>query len=158
MVEDDHEGPTWDTTKAVAVIEDAARRAKRQGRISEAVSQAVGQGGDITEARLPLKVVIGLVLWVVSQALAGATLYYQLSGDIRSLQESQPQEGDLVSMAEVQAIRVELSSLKESLHRIESSVQAPPTNLDHLRAIGDLRGDVRLLEQRVDFLERRRRP
>lgn len=157
MVEDDHEEPTWDTTEAVAVIEDAARRAKRQGRISEAVSQAVG-AGDITEARLPLKVVIGLVLWVVSQALAGATLYYQLSGDIRSLQESQPQEGDLVSMAEVQAIRVELSSLKESLHRIESSVQAPPTNLDHLRAIGELRGDVRLLEQRVGFLERRRRP
>ena len=157
MGEDDHEEPTWDTTEAVAVIEDAARRAKRQGRISEAVSQAVG-AGDITEARLPLKVVIGLVLWVVSQALAGATLYYQLSGDIRSLQESQPQEGDLVSMAEVQAIRVELSSLKESLHRIESSVQAPPTNLDHLRAIGELRGDVRLLEQRVGFLERRRRP
>ena len=157
MVEDDHEEPTWDTTEAVAVIEDAARRAKRQGRISEAVSQAVG-AGDITEARLPLKVVIGLVLWVVSQALAGATLYYQLSGDIRSLQESQPQEGDLVSMAEGQAIRVELSSLKESLHRIESSVQAPPTNLDHLRAIGELRGDVRLLEQRVGFLERRRRP
>ena len=155
MGEDD-EGPKWDTTTAVAVIEDAARRAKRQDRISEAVSQAVGQ--DITEARLPLKVVIGLVLWVVSQALAGATLYYQLSGDIRSLQESQPQEGDLVSMAEVQAIRVELSSLKESLHRIESSVQAPPTNLDHLRAIGELRGDVRLLEQRVGFLERRRRP
>ena len=157
MVEDDHEEPTWDTTEAVAVIEDAARRAKRQGRISEAVSQAVG-AGDITVPRLPLKVVIGLVLWVVSQALAGATLYYQLSGDIRSLQESQPQEGDLVSMAEVQAIRVELSSLKESLHRIESSVQAPPTNLDHLRAIGELRGDVRLLEQRVGFLERRRRP
>ena len=157
MAEDDHEEPTWDTTEAVAVIEDAARRAKRQGRISEAVSQAVG-AGDITEARLPLKVVIGLVLWVVSQALAGATLYYQLSGDIRSLQESQPQAGDLVSMAEIQAIRVELSSLKESLHRIESSVQAPPTNLDHLRAIGELRGDVRLLEQRVGFLERRRRP
>ena len=157
MVEDDHEEPTWDTTEAVAVIEDAARRAKRQGRISEAVSQAVG-AGDITEARLPLKVVIGLVLWVVSQALAGATLYYQLSGDIRSLQESQPQVEDLVSMAEIQAVRVELSSLKESLHRIESSVQAPPTNLDHLRAIGELRGDVRLLEQRVDFLERRRRP
>ena len=155
MGEDD-ERPKWDTTTAVAVIEDAARRAKRQDRISEAVSQAVGQ--DITEARLPLKVVVGLVLWVVSQALAGATLYYQLSGDIRSLQEGQPQVGDLVSMAEIQAIRVELSSLKESLHRIESSVQAPPTNLDHLRAIGDLRGDVRLLEQRVGFLERRRRP
>jgi len=70
MVEDDHEEPTWDTTEAVAVIEDAARRAKRQGRISEAVSQAVG-AGDITEARLPLKVVIGLVLWVVSQARRG---------------------------------------------------------------------------------------
>jgi len=157
MVEDDHEEPTWDTTEAVAVIEDAARRAKRQGRLSDAVSHAVAQG-DITEARLPLKVVIGLVLWVVSQALAGATLYYQLSGDIRSLQESQPQAGDLVSMAEIQAIRVELSSLQDSLDRVESSVQAPPTNLDHLRAIGELRGDVRLLEQRVDFLERRRRP
>ena len=157
MAEDDHEEPTWDTTEAVAVIEDAARRAKRQGRLSDAVSHAVAQG-DITEARLPLKVVIGLVLWVVSQALAGATLYYQLSGDIRSLQESQPQAGDLVSMAEIQAIRVELSSLQDSLDRVESSVQAPPTNLDHLRAIGELRGDVRLLEQRVDFLERRRRP
>ena len=155
MAEDDHEEPTWDTTEAVAVIEDAARRAKRQGRISEAVSQAVG-AGDITEARLPLKVVIGLVLWVVSQALAGATLYYQLSGDIRSLQEGQPQAEDLVSMAEIQAVRVELSSLQDSLDRVESSVQAPPTNLDHLRAIGELRGDVRLLEQRVGFLERRR--
>ena len=156
MAEDDHEEPTWDTTEAVAVIEDAARRAKRQGRLSDAVSQAVGH--DITEARLPLKVVIGLVLWVVSQALAGATLYYQLSGDIRSLQEGQPQVEDLVSMAEIQAIRVELSSLQDSLDRVESSVQAPPTNLDHLRAIGELRGDVRLLEQRVGFLERRRRP
>ena len=153
MGEDD-EGPKWDTTTAVAVIEDAARRAKRQDRISEAVSQAVGQ--DITEARLPLKVVIGLVLWVVSQALAGATLYYQLSGDIRSLQEGQPQVEDLVSMAEIQSVRAELVSLKESLHRVESSAQAPPTNLDHLRAIGELRGDVRLLEQRIEFLERRR--
>jgi len=157
VAEDDHEEPTWDTTEAVAVIEDAARRAKRQGRISEAVSQAVG-AGDITEARLPLKVVIGLVLWVVSQALAGATLYYQLSGDVRSLQESQPQAEDLVSLAEIQAVRAELASLKESLRRVESSSQAPPTNLDHLRAIGELRGDVRLLEQRVGFLERRRRP
>jgi len=61
-------------------------------------------------------------------------------------------------MAEIQAIRVELSSLQDSLDRVESSVQAPPTNLDHLRAIGELRGDVRLLEQRVGFLERRRRP
>lgn len=155
MAEDD-EGPQWDTTTAVAVIEDAARRAKRQDRISEAVSQAVGQGGDITEAKLPLKVVIGLVLWVVSQALAGATLYYRLSGDIRSLQESQPQAEDLVSLAEIQAVRAELTSLKESLHRVESSAQAPPTNLDHLRAIGELRGDVRLLEQRIEFLERRR--
>ena len=155
MAEDDHEEPTWDTTEAVAVIEDAARRAKRQGRLSDAVSHAVAQG-DITEARLPLKVVIGLVLWVVSQALAGATLYYQLSGDIRSLQEGQPQVGDLVSMAEIQAVRAELTSLKESLHRVESSSQAPPTNLDHLRAIGELRGDVRLLEQRIEFLERRR--
>ncbi len=155
MAEDDHEEPTWDTTEAVAVIEDAARRAKRQGRLSDAVSHAVAQG-DITEARLPLKVVIGLVLWVVSQALAGATLYYQLSGDIRSLQEGQPQVEDLVSMAEIQAVRAELTSLKESLHRVESSSQAPPTNLDHLRAIGELRGDVRLLEQRIEFLERRR--
>jgi hypothetical protein len=155
VAEDDHEEPTWDTTEAVAVIEDAARRAKRQGRLSDAVSHAVAQG-DITEARLPLKVVIGLVLWVVSQALAGATLYYQLSGDIRSLQEGQPQAEDLVSMAEIQAVRVELSSLQDSLDRVESSVQAPPTNLDHLRAIGELRGDVRLLEQRVGFLERRR--
>ena len=155
MAEDDHEEPTWDTTEAVAVIEDAARRAKRQGRLSDAVSHAVAQG-DITEARLPLKVVVGLVLWVVSQALAGATLYYQLSGDIRSLQEGQPQVGDLVSMAEIQAVRAELTSLKESLHRVESSSQAPPTNLDHLRAIGELRGDVRLLEQRIEFLERRR--
>tara|TARA_R100001530_G_scaffold81571_1_gene56910 strand:+ start:991 stop:1458 length:468 start_codon:yes stop_codon:yes gene_type:complete len=155
VAEDDHEEPTWDTTEAVAVIEDAARRAKRQGRLSDAVSHAVAQG-DITEARLPLKVVIGLVLWVVSQALAGATLYYQLSGDIRSLQEGQPQVGDLVSMAEIQAVRAELTSLKESLHRVESSSQAPPTNLDHLRAIGELRGDVRLLEQRIEFLERRR--
>jgi len=153
-VGEDDEGPKWDTTTAVAVIEDAARRAKRQDRISEAVSQAVGQ--DITEARLPLKVVIGLVLWVVSQALAGATLYYQLSGDIRSLQEGQPQVEDLVSMAEIQSVRAELVSLKESLHRVESSAQAPPTNLDHLRAIGELRGDVRLLEQRIEFLERRR--
>jgi hypothetical protein len=155
VAEDDHEEPTWDTTEAVAVIEDAARRSRRQDRISEAVSQAVGQG-DITEAKLPIKVVIGLVLWVVSQALAGATLYYQLSGDIRSLQEGQPQVEDLVSMAEIQAIRVELSALKDSLHRVESSVQAPPTNLDHLRAIGDLRSDIRLLDQRVEFLERRR--
>jgi len=155
VAEDDHEEPTWDTTEAVAVIEDAARRAKRQGRLSDAVSHAVAQG-DITEARLPLKVVIGLVLWVVSQALAGATLYYQLSGDIRSLQEGQPQVEDLVSMAEIQAVRAELTSLKESLHRVESSSQAPPTNLDHLRAIGELRGDVRLLEQRIEFLERRR--
>ncbi|MAH51296.1 hypothetical protein CMI37_36100 [Candidatus Pacearchaeota archaeon] len=155
MAEDDHEEPTWDTTEAVAVIEDAARRARRQDRISEAVSQAVGQG-DITEAKLPIKVVIGLVLWVVSQALAGATLYYQLSGDIRSLQEGQPHIEDLVSMAEIQAIRVELLALKDSLHRVESSVQAPPTNLDHLRAIGDLRSDIRLLDQRVEFLERRR--
>ena len=138
------------------MIEDAARRAKRQDRISEAVSQAVGQGGDITEAKLPLKVVIGLVLWVVSQALAGATLYYRLSGDIRSLQESQPQAEDLVSVDEMQALRAEVPSLKESLHRGESSAQAPPTNLDHLRAIGELRGDVRLLEQRIEFLERRR--
>tara|TARA_Y100001938_G_scaffold128504_1_gene182321 strand:+ start:285 stop:764 length:480 start_codon:yes stop_codon:yes gene_type:complete len=154
---EDEEG--WGTTEAIAVIADAAKQRSRKDRIQDAVQQAVGssvhQQQDITESRLPIRVVIGLVVWAVSQALAVSTLYYQLSGDIRSLQEGQEDRDEYASMTEVQAIRLEINSVKEGVARVEASVQAPPTNLDHLRAIGDLKSDIRLLEQRVAFLEKR---
>ena len=52
------EGPQWGTTKTIATVRDA-------------VEQALAKDGkqDITEAKLPVKAVIGLCLFLLTQAL-----------------------------------------------------------------------------------------
>lgn len=136
-------GPDWGTTKAISVMKDAMAQAMAE------------ESGDITEAKLPLKLVVTICLFLLAQTLTAAGAYYNLVADIRSLQEAQVGLEDLVPLSEIQVIRSEIENLRDNLSRLEAEVDQPPTNLDHLRAIGEIRSDIRLVEQRIKFLERK---
>jgi hypothetical protein len=51
---------------------------------------------------------------------------------------------------------MEMANIKESVKGVEKDMESPPTNMDHMRVIGDIRIDLRVLEQRVSALEGRR--
>ena len=75
--------------------------------------------------------------------------------DYRSLQEAQ---GDLDTLAEesdLQAVRARLDGLQEAVAEIETDMKSPPTSMDHMRVIGEIKADLRLLDQRLDWLEKR---
>lgn len=139
------EGPQWGTTKTIATVRDA-------------VEQALAKDGkqDITEAKLPVKAVIGLCLFLLTQALTMAGLYHELRSDVRSLQEAQEDLDALAAASDLEALRARLSGLQDTLAGLETDMKQPPTNLDHLRVIGDIKADLRLLEQRVQWLEKQR--
>jgi peptidoglycan hydrolase CwlO-like protein len=109
----------------------------------------------VVEAKLPLKLVLSLSLFLVTQSVALAGVYYGLRGDIRSLQEAQSDLQSLAASSDLEAVRVRLSDLQESIESLEAEMKQPPTNLDHLRVVGEIKADVRLLEQRVKWLEKR---
>ena len=136
------EGPSWGTTKTIATVRDA-------------VEQALAKD-DITEAKLPLKAVIGLCLFLLTQALTVAGLYHELRSDVRSLQEAQDDLDQLAAESDLVALRARLAGLQDTLAGLEVDMKQPPTNLDHLRVIGDIKADLRLLEQRVQWLEKQR--
>lgn len=136
-------GPEWGTTKAISVMKDAMAQAMAE------------DSGDITETKLPLRMVITILLFLLAQTLTAAGLYYNVVADIRSLQEAQVGLDSLAPLSEIQAIRSEIGNLSDNLSRLESEVDQPPTNLDHLRAIGDIKSDIRLVEQRIEFLEKK---
>ena len=135
-------GPAWGTTKTIATVRDA-------------VEQALAKD-DIAEAKLPLKAVIGLCLFLLTQALTVAGLYHELRSDVRSLQEAQDDLDQLAAESDLVALRARLVGLQDTLAGLETEMKQPPTNLDHLRVIGDIKADLRLLEQRVQWLEKQR--
>lgn len=136
------EGPQWGTTKTIATVRDA-------------VEQALAKD-DIAEAKLPLKAVVGLCLFLLTQTLTVAGLYHDLRSDVRSLKEAQEDFDQLAAESDLDALRARLAGLQDTLAGLELEMKQPPTNLDHLRVIGDIKADLRLLEQRVQWLEKQK--
>ena len=122
--------------------------------VRDAVEQALAKD-DLTEARLPVKAVIALCLFLLTQALTVAGIYYDLRSDVRSLQEAQGDLDALAAESDLEALRARLADLQGTITALEVEMKQPPTNLDHLRVIGDIKADLRLLEQRVAWLEDR---
>ena len=136
--------PQWSTTKTIATVKEA---------MMEGLAER--EAADVQEAKLPLRVVIGLCVFLITQALTVAGLYYDIRSDVRSLQEAQ---GDLDALAEesdLQVVRARLDGLQEALTEIEADMKSPPTSMDHMRVIGEIKADLRLLDQRLDWLEKR---
>lgn len=139
------EGPSWGTTKTIATVRDA---------VEQALAKDSGQ--ELEEARLPLRAVIALCLFLLTQGLTLAGLYYDTRADIRSLQEAQEDLDALAAESDLEALRDRIGGLQDALAGLEVEMKQPPTNLDHLRVIGDIKADLRLLEQRVQWLEKQR--
>jgi|TARA_R110000824_G_scaffold172229_1_gene349995 hypothetical protein len=136
--------PQWSTTKTIATVKEAMMEGLAERDASE-----------VQEAKLPLKVVVGLCVFLITQALTVAGLYHDIQSDVRSLQEAQ---GDLDTLAEesdLEAVRARLDGLQETLTEIEADMKSPPTSMDHMRVIGEIKADLRLLDQRLDWLEKR---
>ena len=102
---------------------------------------------DITQAKLPVKVVIGLVLYAVGQVLTLAGVYYDLRADVRSLQEA-------TDSPDITEVRLRVEQMDRDLQRIESQNRESPTAMDNMRRVGELNADVRELKARVRSLER----
>ena len=120
-------------------------------QIVQAVRKAVTDPlPDITEATLPVKVVAGLVCFVVAQCLTVAGVYYDLREKVNTIQD----EAGAVAMVEMTEIKLKLSHLERDAKRIEKSMIESPTALDNMRRVGDLNADVRELKARVAALER----
>lgn len=132
----------WGTTKQIDVIKDA---------VAEALAEDDDDSSDITEARLPLKAVIALVLYAITQALTLAGVYYNLRADVRSLQESAASSGQDPM---VQELKLRTEQLEKDLTRVETQTRESPTSMDNMRRVGELNADVRELKARVGSLER----
>jgi len=136
----------WGTTKQIDVIKGAVAEA-----LAEEVESGEPSGGDITEARLPLKAVIALVLYAIAQALTLAGVYYNLRADVRSLQES---AASISQDPMVQELKLRTEQLEKDLVRVETQTRESPTSMDNMRRVGELNADVRELKARVRSLER----
>ena len=132
----------WGTTKQIDVIKDA---------VAEALAEDDDDSSDITEARLPLKAVIALVLSAITQAHTLAGVYYNLRADVRSLQESAASSGQDPM---VQELKLRTEQLEKDLTRVETQTRESPTSMDNMRRVGELNADVRELKARVGSLER----
>jgi len=141
----EHNG-RWGTTKQIDVIKGAVAEA-----LAEDGDDGDGGGGDITEAKLPLKAVIALVLYAITQALTLAGVYYNLRADVRSLQESAASSGQDPM---VQELKLRTEQLEKDLVRVETQTRESPTSMDNMRRVGELNADVRELTARVRSLER----
>ena len=136
--------PQWSTTKTIATVKEAMM----EGLAERAAA-------DVQEAKLPLKVVIGLCVFLITQALTVAGLYHDIRSDVRSLQEAQGDLDTLAAESDLDAVKARLDGINETITEIESDMKSPPTSMDHMRVIGEIKADIRLLEQRIDWLERR---
>ena len=106
---------------------------------------------DITESKLPLRTVLALVVFAITQVLAITGVYYDLRGDVRSLQEAAGSDRPEVELAE---LRLRVSQLEKDVGRVEKNIQQPPTVMDNMHRGGELNADVRELGARVGSLER----
>ena len=139
------DGPAWGTTKTIATVRAAVEQAMEKEKAPS-----------IVEAKVPLKLVVSLCLFLLTQALTVAGLYFGVTSDIRSLQEAQENLQSLAVAADIEAVRTKIDGLHETVLEIETEMRQPPTNLDHLRVIGDIKADLRLIDQRVQWLESNR--
>ena len=105
---------------------------------------------DITESKLPLRTVLALVVFAITQVLAITGVYYDLRGDVRSLQEAAGSDRPEVELAE---LRLRVSQLEKDVGRVEKNIQQPPTVMDNMHRVGELNADVRELGARVGSLE-----
>ena len=138
----EQKGGRWGTTKQIDVIKDA---------VAEALAEDDDDSSDITEARLPLKAVVALVLYAITQTLTLAGVYYNLRADVRSLQESAASSGQDPM---VQELKLRTEQLEKDLTRVETQTRESPTSMDNMRRVGELNADVRELKARVGALER----
>lgn len=106
---------------------------------------------DITESKLPLRTVLALVVFAITQVLAITGVYYDLRGDVRSLQEAAGSDRPEVELAE---LRLRVSQLEKDVGRVEKNIQQPPTVMDNMHRVGELNADIRELGARVGSLER----
>ena len=152
-VSDEDKG-RWGTTRQIEVVKEAVASAladvdeTRTTRREEPKAEAPKPPApDITQAKLPVKVVIGLVLYAVGQVLTLAGVYYDLRADVRSLQEA-------TDSPEITEVRLRVEQMDRDLQRIESQNRESPTAMDNMRRVGELNADVRELKARVRSLER----
>lgn len=131
-------------------IEEAMRSQSLQTGEYE-VPKAIQPTPDITESRLPLRTVVALVVFAITQVLAITGVYYDLRGDVRSLQEAAGSDRPEVEIAE---LRLRVSQLEKEVGRVEKNIQQPPTVMDNMHRVGELNADVRELRARVDSLQR----
>ena len=136
--------PQWSTTKTIATVKEA---------MMEGLAER--EAADVQEAKLPLKVVIGLCVFLITQALTVAGLYHDIRSDVRSLQEAQADLDTLAAESDLEAVRSRLEGLQEAITEIETDMKSPPTSMDHMRVIGEIKADLRLLDQRLGWLEKR---
>ena len=141
MKEEKPDAP-WGTTRTINVVKEA---------VQDAIAKAQAPG--IQEARLPIKGVIGLCLFLLTQALTVAGVYYDLRSDVRSLQESRDGLDALAQTSDLDALKARIDAMQKALTELESEMKSPPTSLDHMRVIGEMRADLRLLEHRLKWLE-----
>ena len=136
--------PQWSTTKTIATVKEA---------MMEGLAER--DAADVQEAKLPLKVVIGLCVFLITQALTVAGLYHDIRSDVRSLQEAQADLDTLAAESDLEAVRSRLEGLQEAITEIETDMKSPPTSMDHMIVIGEIKADLRLLDQRLGWLEKR---
>ena len=144
----------WGTTRQIEVVKEAVASALADADETRVTRREEPPGGDpvppppdITQAKLPVKVVIGLVLYAVGQVLTLAGVYYDLRADVRSLQEA-------TDSPEITEVRLRVEQMDRDLQRIESQNRESPTAMDNMRRVGELNADVRELKARVRSLER----
>ena len=150
----DEDKGKWGTTRQIEVVKEAVASAladvdeTRTTRREEPRAEVPQPPPpDITQAKLPVKVVIGLVLYAVGQVLTLAGVYYDLRADVRSLQEA-------TAPPEVTEVRLRIGQMERDLQRIESRTRESPTAMDNMMRVGELNADVRELKARVRSLER----
>tara|TARA_B100001123_G_scaffold235179_3_gene263794 strand:- start:9317 stop:9793 length:477 start_codon:yes stop_codon:yes gene_type:complete len=141
----------WGTTRTINVLKEAIAESMADNQTREQPKPQEPKESDITEAKLPLKLVVGIILFAITQVIALTGVYYDLRGDVRLLQE---QESELTD-SDIVELKMKIEQLERDAKRMELKLLESPTVLDNMRRVGDLNADVRELKARVRALESR---
>jgi len=136
----------WSTTRQIEVIKEAV-----EGAIEQQSPSAPAPETPPEEMKIPIKLMVGIVVFAVTQVLGLAGAYYDLRGDVRLLQEEVKVSVQDPAIAE---LRLRADQLERDILRIESSLRESPTIMDNMRRVGELNGEVRELKARIRALER----
>ena len=134
----------WGTTRQIEVIKEAV-----EGALEGSAAQ---QTQDIAEAKLPLRLVVGIVAFVVTQVISVTAIYYDLRGEVREVSALQS-----VPSVELAEIKLRLDQAEKDLERLDTEFDQPPRTLDNMQKIGELNADIRELKARVNAIESRGR-